>query len=435
MVKIIDVERFCSADKVGIKPGDVLLSINGNEINDVLDYRFYLAEKKIELNIERDGEKLSFIIKKGEYDDIGLAFETPLMDKKHTCKNRCIFCFIDQNPQGMREPVYFKDDDSRLSFLHGNYITLTNMTDRDVERIVKMRFSPINVSIHTTNPDLRVKMMKNKRSGEVLRYLKDFKDAGLEISGQIVLCKDINDGDELLRSMKDLSELYPALTSCSIVPAGLTEHRDGLYPLSDYTKEEAAQIIDLIDFFADECLEKFGSRIFFAADELYLKAGRELPTEEYYEGYPQIENGVGLLRSFIEEFELALDDIDECKTARGVSIATGVAAYPTIRLCVDKLCKKFSNLKINVYKITNNFFGKTITVAGLLTGKDIYDQLKDAELLDALYVPSAALRRLDDDFLCGMTREELSQKLGVPVHKLDNDGYIFAEALTGNERT
>ena len=250
MVKIVGTEDHSLAKAVGILAGDVLLSINKNEINDVLDYRFYLTERKLKIKVDRDGKLITFRIKKDEYEDIGLLFETPLMDKKHTCKNGCIFCFIDQNPKGMRESIYFKDDDSRLSFIHGNYITLTNMTDKDVERIVKMRFSPINVSVHTTNPDLRVKMMKNKNSGDVLRYLNVFKDAGIEICAQIVLCKGVNDGDELIRTMHDLAALYPSITSCSIVPAGLTEHREGLYPLSDFTAEEAGAVIDLVDNFA-----------------------------------------------------------------------------------------------------------------------------------------------------------------------------------------
>ena len=268
MVKITDVEKRSLSERAGLRSGDTLLSINNNEVNDVLDYRFYLAERLVEIRFLRDGEELSVTIKKGEYDDIGLCFETPLMDKKHTCKNGCIFCFIDQNPQGMRESIYFKDDDSRLSFLHGNYITLTNMNDADVERIVKMRISPINVSIHTTNPELRVKMMKNKRAGEVLKYLNVFKDAGLSICGQIVLCKGVNDGEELLRSMRDLSALYPNLGSVSIVPAGLTEHRDGLYKLEDFSMEEALAVIKAVDEFSSELQSRLGSRIFFVADEM-----------------------------------------------------------------------------------------------------------------------------------------------------------------------
>ena len=310
MVKIVSVEERSYAKKVGIRPLDNLISINGNEICDVLDYRFYLADKVVKLLLDRDGKEYSVKIKKGEYDDIGLEFETPLMDKKQSCRNGCIFCFIDQNPEGMREPIYFKDDDSRLSFIHGNYITLTNMYDKDIDRIIKMRISPVNVSVHTTNPELRVKMMKNKRSGEVLSYLDRFKEAGLSMCGQIVLCKGVNDGEELLRSLRDLSRYFPEMGSVSVVPAGLTKHRDGLYPLTDFTPEEAAAVIDMIDTVANKQLEKYGSRQFFAADEFYLKSGRPLPPAEYYEDYPQIENGVGMLRSFSDEFGMAIEEVD-----------------------------------------------------------------------------------------------------------------------------
>lgn len=429
MVKITEVEERSRAYRVGLRAGDVLLSINNNEVNDVLDYRFYLAEKKVEISFLRDGQTFSVIITKGEYDDIGLCFETPLMDKKHTCKNGCIFCFIDQNPKGMRESIYFKDDDSRLSFLHGNYITLTNMNDKDIERIVKMRISPINVSVHTTNPDLRVKMMKNKRAGEVLKYLSTFKDAGLSICGQIVLCKGVNDGDELLRSMRDLSELYPNLGSVSIVPAGITEHRDGLYKLEDFSRDEALCVIRAVDDFAARMLEKNGSRIFFVADEFYLKAGLPIPDGEYYEGYPQIENGVGMLRSFEDDFMMGIEDAMPTENRHTYSIATATAAYDLIKSCADKIMQKAPNLTINVYKIINNFYGKSITVTGLLTGRDIFDQLKDKPLGDALFIPENALRQSDDDFLCGMKRCELEEKLSIPVIPSPSDGYEFATML------
>ena len=332
MVKIIDVEKRSIAEKLGIVPGDFLISINENKITDVLDYRFYLTEKKIALELIRDGKAYSVEAKKGEYQDIGLSFETPLMDKKHSCHNKCIFCFIDQNPEGMRETIYFKDDDSRLSFIHGNYVTLTNMKDEDVERIVKMRLSPINISIHTTNPELRVRMMKNKRAGEVLRYLDVLYENGISMCGQIVLCKGVNDGEELLSTMRDLSKYFPYLSSVSVVPAGLTKHRDGLYPLADFTGEEAGCVIDMIDSFANECKENFSSRLFFAADEFYLKAKRPIPSAEYYEEYPQIENGVGMIRSFSDEFSFATEDIsdmmDKLSKKRCVGVVTGSLSYP-----------------------------------------------------------------------------------------------------------
>ena len=435
MVRITGVEERSYAKKAGISAGDVLISVNGNEIEDVLDYRFYLTEKKVTLELENNEGKYSVVIKKGEYDDIGLEFATPLMDEKHSCRNKCIFCFIDQNPEGMRAPIYFKDDDSRLSFIHGNYITLTNMTDKDIARIIKMRISPINVSIHTTNPELRVAMMKNKRSGDVLRYIDEFKRAGLSMCGQIVLCKGVNDGDELRRSLSDLSRYYPEMGSVSVVPAGLTKHREGLYPLTDFTPEEAAEVIDIIDEVAAVQLEKFGQRQFFAADEFYLKSGRPLPGTAYYEDYPQIENGVGMLRSFSDEFGMAVEDvefmIDGFDGERNITVATGAASYPMMLGFAETLMKLCPKLHIKVEKIVNYFFGESITVSGLLTGKDIYEQLKDKELGDELLIPENALRAEECDFLCGMTLAELSDKLSVSVRAVGSDGYAFAEAAFG----
>ena len=432
MVKITDVERGSLAERARILAGDTLVSINGNEICDVLDYRFYLTEREVKLLLLREDNELSVTIKKGEYDDIGLDFETPLMDKKQTCRNGCIFCFIDQNPEGLRESLYFKDDDSRLSFIHGNYITLTNMTDRDIERIVKMRFSPIYISVHTTNPELRVKMMKNKRSGEVLRYLRILKDAGISMCAQIVLCRGINDGAELERSLRDLSEYAPELTSVAVVPAGLTKFRDRLFPLTDFTPEEAGAVIDTVDRFGEEFREKLGTRLVFAADEFYLKARRSIPETDYYEDYPQLENGVGMIRSFSDEFMMCVEDLaDEAlsDSPRAVSLATGVAAYPTVKALADKLMAICPNLTVNIYKIINNFFGESITVSGLLTGKDIYEQLKDKSLGDELLIPENALRSGEDVFLCDMTVGELSDKLSVKVRPAGADGYGLARAI------
>ncbi len=435
MVRIRKVEENSYAKKAGIKPLDTLVAINGNEIHDVLDYRFYLAEKRVSLELVNEEGKYTKKIKKGEYEDIGLEFDTPLMDEKHSCRNGCIFCFIDQNPKGMRDPIYFKDDDSRLSFIHGNYITLTNMYDKDIDRIIKMHMSPVNLSIHTTNPELRVRMMKNKRSGEVLSYLDRFKEAGLSMCGQIVLCKGVNDGEELLRSLRDLSNYYPEMGSVSVVPAGLTRHRDGLYPLADFTPEEAAAVIDMIDSVAEEQLKAHGSRQFFAADEFYLKSGRPLPPTEYYEDYPQLENGVGMLRSFSDEFGMALEDVEgllkNFEGNRSVTVVTGVASYDMIKAFADKLSMLCPGLSVNVVKVINEFFGESITVSGLLTGRNIYEQLVGRELGDELFIPASALRAEEDDFLCGMTRLELADKLGVKVSAVESDGYAFAEALIG----
>ena len=435
MVKITSVETASRAEKHGILAGDVLVSINDNEINDVLDYRFYLTERSVKLTLLREGKEITVSIKKGEYDDIGLEFETPLMDKKHSCTNKCIFCFIDQNPEGLRESLYFKDDDSRLSFIHGNYVTLTNMTKKDVERIIKMRISPINVSVHTTNPELRVKMMKNKHSGEVLSYLNDFAEAGLKISAQIVLCRGINDGEELMRSMRDLSALYPAVTSVAVVPAGLTKFRDKLYPLTDFTADEAGEVIDMINAFGNSHMAEHGTRLIYAADEFYLKAKREIPDTDYYEDYPQLENGVGMLRSFSDEAGMALEDVVEFATGeryeRTVSLVTGTASYPMLKQLSEKLEALCPGLNINIYEIINNFFGTSITVSGLLTGKDICEQLEGKSLGDELLIPENSLRHGEEVFLCGMTVSEMSDCLCVPVRAAGSDGYELVEAILG----
>ena len=435
MVKIVSVDVNSRAKKVGICENDMLVSINGREINDVLDYRFHLANKNIDICVLRDGIELHFNIIKAEYDDIGLDFETPLMDKKHSCENKCIFCFIDQLPKGLRKTLYFKDDDSRLSFLHGNYITLTNLDDKDVDRIIEMRISPVNVSVHTTNPELRVKMMKNKRSGEVLSYLKRFADAGIHICGQIVLCKGVNDGDELLRSMRDLTEYFPALQSVSIVPAGKTKFRDNLYHLESFTKEDCQKVISQVENFADECLKIYGSRLFFCADEFYIKGDIPLHDDEYYEGYAQIENGVGMLTSLLTEFGIETEYIEEYlekyQSSRKISVVTGMAAKDQIIDMCDRLCSIIDGLEINVYPIVNDFFGHEITVSGLLTGTDIYEQLKGKELLDELILPPNVLRSEGDLFLCGMSIDELSEKLNIKIRLSGNDGTGFISAMLG----
>ncbi len=435
MVSITDVMKKSRADRAGIKAGDVLISINGREINDVLDYRFYLVEKNIVIKILRNGEYIDFSIKKQEYDDIGLDFETPLMDKKRSCENKCIFCFIDQLPKGMRKSLYFKDDDSRLSFLHGNYVTLTNLSEKDIDRIIEMHISPINVSVHTTNPDLRVKMMKNKHAGEVLSYLKRLADAKITICGQIVLCKGVNDREELNRTMTDLSLLSPYMESVSIVPAGLTKFRDGLYELEPFTPDECRSVIDQITKFGDECLKKFNSRIFYPADELYIKADLPLPDDSFYEGYPQIQNGVGMLTDMRTSFDFEMEDIERYRTLikekRAVSVATGYASYDHIKSLCDELVAKIDQLKIAVYPIKNNFFGEQITVSGLLTGKDISEQLADKELYDELLFPDVCLRAEGDVFLDDMTPEELSKKLGVKVKATPSEASEFICAILG----
>lgn len=432
MVKITGIEPGSPAAKADIRAGDLLVSVNGNGIRDVLDYRFYLTEKKVLLTCERDGQTYNVTIRKGEYDDIGLEFETPLMDGKHSCANRCIFCFIDQLPKGMRDTLYFKDDDSRLSFLHGNYITLTNLTEGDIDRIIKMHISPLRVSVHTTNPELRVTMMKNRRAGEVLSYIGRAAAVGINIDAQVVLCRGINDGAELDRTMRDLLAYRPALGSVSIVPAGLTGHREGLYPLSPYTEEECAGIIGQVERAGDECLKKYGTRIFFPADEFYIKAGLKLPEAKFYEDFSQIENGVGLVASLKDEFgiELKLAELP-ATSARHLSLATGEAAFPMISSLVKRVCIAVPGLTVHVYAIKNNFFGGQVTVAGLLTGKDIAEQLAGEELGDELLIPAAALRRDDDIFLDDMKLSELSGKLGVKIRPVQNDGGELLRALLG----
>jgi len=431
MVEITDVRAHSRAEKQGIAKDDVLVSINGHEINDVLDYRFYLAEKEIELLLKRRGVEYTVRIKKSEYDDIGLEFATPLMDKKHTCENKCIFCFIDQNPKGMRESIYFKDDDSRLSFLHGNYITLTNLKMSDIQRIINMHISPVNVSVHTTNPELRVMMMKNKHSGEVLSYLRVLSDAGIKLRGQIVLCKGINDGAELQRSMEDLIKYYPQLDSVSIVPAGLTAYRDGLYPLEPFSEKECALVIKQVTEFGDRCVEKYGERVFYASDEFYVKSGTPLPEYEFWGDFTQIENGVGMLSSFEYEFMCALStlDDDEKEIERHITVATGYASYEMIKKLSERLCEECPRLRINVERIKNNFFGGEVTVTGLLTGKDIAEQLCGRDLGEAVYLSRNVLRSEGDLFLCGMTPEELCQKLGTNVVFTDNDGGEFLYSI------
>ncbi len=434
MVTVYGIVPGSIAEKNGIKVGDILHTVNGSEIRDVLDYRFYLTNTNLVLSLNRDGVFYQVKIHKEMYADIGLEFETYLMDEKHSCRNRCIFCFIDQLPKCMRDTLYFKDDDSRLSFLMGNYITLTNLTDRDIERIVHMHISPINISVHTTDPELRVQMMKNKRAGEVLKYLKVLSDAGIEINAQIVLCRGVNDGEQLLRSMRDLAELK-SVNSVSVVPAGMTAYREKLFPLTPFTREECSDIIKTVTDFGDKCKQTHGARIFFCGDEFYIKGNIPFPDEEFYEGYAQIENGVGMITSMRTEFGFALEDSKVSRISqKTVSCATGYAAYDLICELAKKAMEQINGLKINVFRIRNDFFGESITVAGLLTGKDIAAQLKDkarkGELGEKLILPKVTLRAEGDLFLDGMTPEELSKELGVKIEFDDCDGQSFFDALT-----
>lgn len=430
MVEIKSVIRKSPADKAGIKGGDLLLKVNSHEINDFLDYQFYVEESSLKIEYEHKGSVKSVLIKKDEYDDLGLEFETYLMDKERRCKNKCIFCFIDQNPKGMRESIYFKDDDSRLSFLFGNYITLTNLSERDVERIIEMHITPVNISVHTMNKELRVKMMKNPKAGESLRIISYLAENGISINTQLVLCPGINDGDELRYSLQKLSELHPGVESIAVVPVGITKHRDGLFEMPQYTKETAADVIDIITEFGDKFKEKFGTRLCYASDEFYLKAERPLPDAEYYEDYVQLENGVGMCTSFKDEFMSGLYDIADDTEERKLSLATGEAAYPLIKELSDEVTKKFPNIKINVYKIENNFFGHTVTVAGLVTGRDLIDQLKGKELYDRLIIPDVMLRSEGDLFLDNISVEDVEEALSVPLDvTFSADGYDLIDKI------
>lgn len=433
MVLITAAPRGTRANRVGIKKGDMLVSINSHEINDVLDYRFFLADEKITLKVIRNSSELEFTIKKDIYDDIGLEFESPLMDDKKSCLNKCIFCFIDQLPDGMRETLYFKDDDSRLSFLHGNYITLTNLKKRDIERIIEMHIEPVNISIHTTDPELRKKMMHNKNAGAVLSYLDMLYEANVRMHGQIVLCKNVNDGDKLIKTLNDLEKYYPALESVSIVPAGLTAHREGLYPLEPFTSDEAGKVIDIINSIGDKCLEKYGTRIFFPSDEFYLKAERPLPEAEYYEDFAQYENGVGMLSSFERDLVdlLAYLEPEEKQIKRNVSVATGEAAGAMITKCAKMIEEVCANVSIAVYPVKNKFFGGEVTVTGLLTGYDLTEGLKNKSLGDELILCRNMLRAEGDLFLDGMTPEKLSDLLNCEISFSAEDAESFLYTVLG----
>lgn len=433
-VKILAVEPGGPASHAGVRPGETLLSINGNEICDILDYRFYETDRHLSI-VLRDGAgaERTVQIRKGQYESIGLEFETYLMDQQHSCTNRCIFCFIDQLPKGLRKSLYFKDDDSRLSFLFGNYVTLTNLKEREVDRIIKMHISPINISVHTTNPELRVKMMGNRFAGKSLDILYRFAKAGIKLNCQIVLCRDINDGEELDRTLKDLTSLWPSVQSVAVVPLGLTKYRQGLYPLTGYDSETARAVVRQLERWGDRCEQKYGQRICYAADEFYLKAQLPIPPAPFYGDFDQLENGVGLMASLKQEFLDALEDFVPPVSARKVTLATGVAAHPFLDTLLDELRQRCHNLTCNVVPIVNDFFGDTITVAGLVTGGDLLKQLRGRELGDALLLPDVMLRREGDIFLDDVSLEELSEALQIQIITVPNDGYALLDAVVGRE--
>lgn len=428
-VKIFDVTTGSHADKAGIKKGETLLSINSNEIVDVLDYRFYQVNRKLTLEVEDEDKNVRTIeMTKGEYEEIGLEFETYLMDKQHSCRNKCIFCFIDQLPKGMRESLYFKDDDSRLSFLFGNYITLTNITEHEIDRIIKMHISPINVSVHTTNPELRCKMMNNRFAGDTLKYLKRFADAGITLNCQIVSCPGINDGDELVRTLTDLEALGVNMTA--IVPVGLTRYRENLYPLVPYNKETAGQTIDIIEKMGDECVKKHGRRIFFPGDEFYLLAEREIPSPEFYEDFSALEDGIGMIAYLTDDVGWNLEELDADESlCHKVTIACGEGVFPYMKRIMSMINEKFPNITINTRAIKNNFFGGGVNVSGLVTGGDLIDQLRDDDLGDRLIIPSSMLRFENDLFLDDVSTDDVERELGVTLVPVNNNGNDLVEAV------
>ena len=418
------------AEELEIEAGDVLVSINEQPIKDVFDYRYLSEDEEIVLLIRKpDGEEWELEIEKDAYEDLGLVFEDGLMDEYRSCRNKCIFCFIDQMPPGMRDTLYFKDDDARLSFLQGNYITLTNLSGEDMERILFYKLSPINISVHTTNPELRCKMLNNRFAGEALEKLKRFYDAGLEMNGQIVLCKGYNDGEELERTIHDLTAYLPLMQSVSVVPMGMTKFREGLAQVEPFTKEDAVEVIGIIKKWQDIIQKHYGTRMIHASDEWYLLAGLPLPAEEDYEGYPQLENGVGMLRLLDTEVEEYLAECKADDRVRKLTIVTGKLAAPSLKEQVAKIQKKYPNISAEVVAIRNDFFGEQITVAGLVTGQDIIAQLKDKDLGDVLLLPEVMLRSGEEVFLDDLTVSDVEKALQTRVSIVKSEGEAFVRAV------
>ena len=427
---IKSVEEGSIAWEMGIEPGDVLLRINHNIIEDVFDYHYYVNDEELLVLIRKaNGEEWELEIEKDYEDDLGIEFEQGLMDEYRSCRNKCMFCFIDQMPKGIRETLYFKDDDSRLSFLQGNYVTLTNMSDHDIERIINYHLEPINVSIHTTNPELRCKMLHNRFAGDALKKIDVLYEGGIMMNGQIVLCKGENDGEELERSIRDMTKWLPNLQSVSVVPVGLTKYREGLYPLEPFHKEDARNVLDTIHKWQNIIYEEYGIHFIHASDEWYLLAEEELPEEERYDGYLQLENGVGMLRLLENEFSKSYAELEGDDRKRHVSLATGRLAAPTIEKLMERLKEKYPNLKADIYPIRNDFFGELITVAGLITGQDLKNQLADKELGDVLLLPNNMLRSGEEVFLDDMTVTELAEALQIRVKIVGSSGQDLINAV------
>lgn len=427
------VEPGSYADEAGLSKGDKILSVNGNDFYDILEYRYLTAEYEVLLRVEKENGDIEEITIENDYEDLGIEFSNALIDTAKSCRNKCIFCFIDQLPKGMRETVYFKDDDTRLSFLQGNYVTLTNLDDDDLQRLIRMRISPINISVHTTNPDLRVKILSNKNAGKIYDIMKRFSENGIYMNCQIVLCRGYNDKEELDRTISDIAGLSPYVESLSVVPVGLTAHREGLCKLDAFDKESSKEVINQVLKWQKKLKKEIGTRLVYLSDEFYINAGEKIPDAEDYEGFPQIENGVGLVASLYEEFMQALKMLRYSNKKREVSLITGELSYEFIKSLAEDLEKKCSGLKVNVYPIKNNFFGGGVNVSGLVVGGDIMEQLKDKNLGDQAFIPSSMLRAGEDVFLDDTTLEEVEKFLNVPIGVMNNDGYEFVEMITDEE--
>lgn len=435
--KIKSVESGSIAEELGIEAGDELLEISGQKIEDIFDYQYFCTEEYLEVLIRKpDGGEWLFEIEKEEHEDLGIEFENGLMDEYHSCHNKCIFCFIDQMPPGMRETLYFKDDDTRLSFLQGNYVTLTNLDDHDIERMIRYRLEPINISFQTMNPELRCKMLNNRFAGEALKKVDRLYEAGIIMNGQIVLCRGINDGKELSYSLNRLFSYFPVLESVSVVPVGLSKFREGLYPLEPFTKEDACAVIDLIEEYQKKAMTVGELHFVHASDEWYILAKRELPEEERYDGYLQLENGVGMLRLLMNETREAIANYARLRIGwpeREISIATGLLAYETICMLCREIMEAFPMIKITVYPVRNDFFGEMITVSGLITGRDLIAQLKDKPLGECLLLPENMFRSGEEVFLDDITLTDVQNALQVPVDIVKSSGMNFVGRILGVE--
>lgn len=434
-VRITSVEPGSPARRARIHKGDTLISINGNAITDVLDYRFYMTDEHLEILLCDQEKKLrTVVVEKDEYDDLGLEFETYLMDRQMGCKNACIFCFVDQTPPGMRKSLYFKDDDTRMSFLFGNYTTLTNLKEGDIQRIIKMHISPINISIQTMNPALRVQMMKNPFAGESLKFVRMLTEGGIKINTQIVLCPGYNDGEQLEYSLSELAKLGPNVQSIAVVPVGLTRYREKLTPLRGFFPQESVEVVKTMERWGEYFCKEYGTRTAYASDEFYILAGKDFPPYEFYEDFAQLENGVGMMTLMQHDFAQALKEaqLEQSPAAHRCTIATGQLAYPMMQDFAERVQQAFPQVQVQVKKIRNDFWGPTITVAGLITGQDLLAQLEGLDLGSELLIPANMLRHEQDRFLDDLTLEQVQETLGVPALPVENDAFELLARMLGS---